>query len=211
MTFFVLLLMPPAATATATVLVIIIAVMCRSPEMVKLSNEFHFLASTVQHCMCLCSAMKIMWHRLIRSQVHVHTCTHSDNYNYETSLLHFCAHVYVYICIVWMRAFYLLNIQIKLSNRQFSGFYIFCFVCIHFCALRSFIPFSLSPHVYVVEKMMRSIPQPNKKCLYRAPVFIEQYPCFIEFNIVWMWMCVLVGYVQCYTILSRRQWNCDVI
>lgn len=26
-----------------------------------------------------------------------------------------------------MRAFYLLNIQIKLSNRQFSGFYIFLF------------------------------------------------------------------------------------
>lgn len=32
---------------------------------------------------------------------------------------------------VCVRAFYLLNIQIKLSNRQFSGFYIFFVSCIY--------------------------------------------------------------------------------
>lgn len=96
----------------------------RLPETVRLSNEFRFLAPTTLHCMC---AFAVYLYVCNKNDV---THTHTTSFTTFFTAISMSARASVFVC---MRAFYLLNIQIKLSNRQFSGFYIFCFVYSFLC------------------------------------------------------------------------------
>lgn len=112
----------------------------------------------------VCFAIKMMWHTLCAM------CTHTQHH--PTTF--FCYILErakrLYIC-----AFYLLNIQIKLSNRQFSGFYIFLF-CV-------FIPlFRLRFCVYVAAIIVFGCSFPVGSCSVRI------FKCFALAEIYFMSM-----------------------